>query len=155
VELLAERSYSITKSNNFSSGKANRRLKRELANKQLYKSGLEGLSRIISDIFSAATVNPLIAPVASIVTLDILHRAHIISDLAFAGGLAVIGTIEVGSIAGNLEQATAGVIGAVGSIIKPGGSTTTSTNPLTTTGLQTYAQDKAKTTTVTGGKENK
>ena len=100
--------------------KAERRLKRELANKAALTAVLTEAGSIIRTVFGTAATSPIVGTVSAIITVDLLHRAKLISDGAWLTSFALVGAIDLAAAAQALGQAVGSAAGGVGEIIPSG-----------------------------------
>ena len=98
-------------------GQAERRLKRELADKEGLIELLRATRDVIVELQHTATASPVLGIIGGITTLSIAHRFRLITTLDYTIGLAAVGLLEVGSVADKLGEGLAGVIASIGSLI--------------------------------------
>lgn len=104
--------------------KAERRLKRELANKNLWGEIIGAARDIAVSFTDSAVSNPIVGVTTAIVTLDILYRVRVIGLAGYIAGLASIGLLETGALGQAVGQAAGSVVSGVGSIFPSIGSKT-------------------------------
>ena len=98
-------------------GQAERRLKRELADKEGLVELLRATRDVIVELQHTATANPVLGIVGGITTLSIAHRFRLITTLDYTVGLAAVGLLEVGAVGDKLGEGLAGIIASIGSLI--------------------------------------
>ena len=97
--------------------KAERRLKRELANKSLLNNAITEAGGLLRDVFGTAATSPIVGTVSAIVILDLLHQSRLLSDGAWLTGFALVGAIDLAAAASSLGQAVGTASSGVGNII--------------------------------------
>jgi len=137
-------SSSTTSSKRASRGqpKADRRLARELADKQLLRE-LIGAARGISSSFANTAIsNPVVGLVTGIIALDVLYRVRVLSPIGYFAGLGAVGVIEGAAALTAIETGIGAVISGIGNIIPSIGakaSPASQENLIGTANTPTYA----------------
>ena len=93
--------------------KAERRLARELAAKNLQSQGLDAVTSVLTELVRAAKSNPVIGVGLGIVTVDLLYRTRVLSLVGAGAFYAFLGAKAyadiIGAIAGVLPFSHAAV----------------------------------------------
>jgi len=97
--------------------KAERRLKRELANKQLLGDVVTEAGGLLRTVAGTAATSPIVGTVLAVTTVDLLHRAHLISDAAWLASFALVGAIDLAAAASAVGAAVGTAAAGVGNII--------------------------------------
>lgn len=97
--------------------KAERKLRRDLANRSAQVALLTEAGSIIRTVAGTAATSPIVGTVLSIATIDLLHRAQLISDGAWLTGFALVGAIDLAAAAQAVGAAVGSAATGIGSII--------------------------------------
>ena len=126
--------------------RAARRLERDLADKAALSGLVSTFRDVLVEFEHTAVANPVIGVIGGIIAIDLLHRTRLISDLAYVAGLASIGVLEISTAAASIGDAIANDITAIGSIIKPSQTSSSSIANLITPSPNTDARESGKFT---------